>query len=142
MRAVIRWWWLDRGDAMRVVIVFVGTLLVLVASCSGGESMPESFNGMAPDEVGCTVKYGDVSPHVVGPLGPSDSENVEPNDYTFIRLGRTASSIVVVTEFPDSGSNGEMPLNKITTDGVVVRRGSFRNSGEPGYVVTCWRGDG
>lgn len=121
-----------------MALVVVG---LVAAACNASNQRPAAFDEMSSDEVGCTVKYGDDSLYVVGPLGPSDSENVEPNDYTLIRLGRTASNIVVVTDFPDSGSNGGLALNKITTDGVVVSTGPFRNNGEPGYVVTCWRGD-
>ncbi|MCL1593936.1 MAG: hypothetical protein M3132_06250 [Actinomycetia bacterium] len=118
-----------------VVLVAFG-----VAACSSPEGRPEQFDSIAPDEVGCTVAYGDEI-FVVGPLGPADSENIEPNDYTMIRLGRTASDIVVVTEFPDSASNGGMALNTIPHDGVVVSRGPFRSGGNPGYSVTCWRGE-
>lgn len=116
-------------------------VLLGLSACSSAEVHPVEFEGMSSDEIGCTVEYGDDNLYVVGPLGPSDSENVEPNDYTLIRFGRTASNIVVVAEFPDSGSIGGMALNEIPTDGVVVSTGPFRNGGEPGYVVTCWRGD-
>ncbi len=112
-----------------------------MAACSSPEARPEQFNNMSPDEVGCLVAYGDDDPYVVGPLGPSDSENTLPNDYTTIRLARTASDIVVVTEFPDSSSNGALALNRIPPDGVVVAKGPFRNGGNPGYSVTCWRGE-
>ena len=125
---------------MRAGIVLFGILLVAVAACSSGDSMPESFNGMASDEVGCTVRYGDDPPYVVGPLGASGSENIEPNDYTFIRIGRTASDIVVVAEVPGGGQNGSTPLNNMPEDGVIDVRAFYRGD-DPGFVVTCWRGD-
>lgn len=125
---------------VRSIAVLVALVLGLSA-CSSAEERPVEFGGMSPDEVGCTVEYGDDDVYVIGPLGPNDSENVEPNDYTAIRLGRTASDIVIAADFPDSGSSGAVALNKIATDGVVVARGQFRNGGEPGFVVMCWRGD-
>jgi len=125
---------------MRAIVALVGALVVAVAGCSSGGSMPESFNGIASGEVGCTVRYGDDPLYVVGPLGPSDSENIEPNDYTFIRIGRTASDIVVVAEVPGGGQNGSTPLNNMPEDGVVGIR-QFHRGDDPGFVVTCWRGD-
>ncbi len=125
---------------MRAIVILVGLLVVAVAACSPDDSMPSSFNGMTSDEVGCTVKYGDDGLYVVGPLGSSDSETVEPNDYTSIRLGRTALDIVVAAEVPGGGQNGSTPLNNIPADGVVAVS-AFRNGGDPGFVVTCWRGD-
>ncbi|NHZ70161.1 MAG: hypothetical protein GWP18_00795 [Proteobacteria bacterium] len=113
-----------------------------LSACSSAVERPASFDNMSADDVGCTVEYGDDALLVVGPLGPSDSEDVKPNDYTVIRLGRTASDLVVTTDFPDSGSSGGAALNTITPDGDIVARGPFRNGGEPGYIVTCWRGDG
>jgi len=64
------------------------------SSCSSTEGHPTAFGDMSRDEVGCTVEYGDDDLYVIGPLGPGDSENVEPNDYTSIRLRRTAEGVV------------------------------------------------
>jgi len=125
---------------MRAILVLVVGLVLAGAACSKADSMPAEFNVMTSDEVGCTVNYGGDSLYVVGPLGPSDSENVEPNDYTLIRVARTASDIVVVTEFPGGGQHGSTPLNNMPSDGVVIVS-PFRSGGDPGYVVTCWRGD-
>jgi hypothetical protein len=120
---------------------FLMVLALGLSACSSAVGRPAEFGDMSRDEVGCTVKYGDDDLYVIGPLGPSDAENVEPNDYTLIRLGRTASDIVVATDFPNSSSNGGMALSEIPTDGLVVARGPFRDGGTPGYSVTCWRGD-
>ena len=110
----------------------LAVLLVFgLSACSSADSRPVEFDEMYPDEVGCTVRYGEDTLYVVGPLGPSGSQNIEPNDYTLIRLGRTASDIVLVTEFPDSGSNGGMALNEIPNDGAVVGRGPFRTAANP-----------
>jgi hypothetical protein len=125
---------------MRAISVALGLLLVVGAACSAGGSMPSSFDDMTSDEVGCTVNYGDDAPYVVGPLGPSsDPENVEPNDYTVVRLWRTASEIHVSAKGTDWGSGGSASLDEITTDGLEVAEGLYRDSGNPGYVVTCWR---
>jgi hypothetical protein len=96
---------------------------------------------MSADEVGCTVNYGNADLYVVGPLGPSDSQEIVPNDFTSIRVGRTASDIVVAATVPGGGGNTSVPLDDMPTDGIVASRG-FSNGGDPGYVVTCWRGDG
>ncbi len=125
---------------MKSVIGLIGVLVVALGACSTGDSMPAEFNGMASDEVGCTVSYGGDSLYVVGPLGPGDSESIEPNDYTLIRLGRTASDIVIATEVPGGGEHGSTPLNAIPADGVVALS-PFRTGEDPGYVVTCWRGE-
>lgn len=127
---------------MRAIIVLIGLVTVIVAACSTApDTMPGAFDGMPSDEVGCTVKYGDDDLVVVGPLGAIDSENVEPNDYTLIRVGRTASDLIVVAEGSDWASHGGTPLNQIAADGSEVARGPFLDSGNPGYVVICWRGD-
>ncbi|VAW04443.1 hypothetical protein MNBD_ACTINO01-1332 [hydrothermal vent metagenome] len=116
-------------------------LLFVLAACASSTVRPVEFENMSSDEVGCTVNYGNTDLYIVGPLGPSDSEEVTPNDYTSIRVGRTALDIVVVATVPDGGGNAATPLNDMPADGVVARR-AFSNGGDPGYVVTCWRGDG
>jgi hypothetical protein len=118
------------------VIVFSLT----AASCSHTESRPEQFDGMTSDEVGCVVTYGDTDRFTIGPLGPSGSEEIHPNDYTSFRIARTASDIIVVVERADGGSNVSLPIEELPGYGIVTR-GPFRNGGNPGYVVTCWRGD-
>lgn len=124
--------------AFRLLIALVGFSLA-VTSCSTAESQPSQFEGMASDKVGCTIVYGDTDPYIVGPLGPSDSKEVHPNDYTSFRIARTASDIIFVVEQPESGSNGSIPINNLPDDGIVTR-GPFRNGGNLGYVITCWRG--
>jgi hypothetical protein len=114
---------------------------LLFAACSSQASRPGEFEGMNSDEVGCEVVYGDSDPYIIGPLGASDSEEIRPNDYTLFRIARTASDIIVVVEQPDSAANASVPLNDLPDDGTVAR-GPFRNGANPGYVVTCWRGDG
>jgi hypothetical protein len=96
---------------------------------------------MTSNEVGCTVKYGEADRVVIGPLGPSDFEEVHPNDYTMFRIARTALDIIVVAERERGGSNASIPLNDLPVDG-IVSRGPFRDGGNPGYTVTCWRGGG
>ncbi|MEN8237892.1 MAG: hypothetical protein ABFR53_01695 [Actinomycetota bacterium] len=109
------------------------------ASCSS-ESRVGFYGDMSSDEVACSIAYGDADPYIVGPLGPSASEEVHPNDYTTFRIGRTASDVIIVVEQPGSGSNAGIPLNNLPADGIVAR-GPFRDGGNPGYEVTCWRGD-
>jgi hypothetical protein len=96
---------------------------------------------MTPDEVGCVVTYGNTDRFVVGPLGPSGFEDIQPNDYTAFRIARTASDVIVVVERVDGGSNVSVPLNELPGYGIVTR-GPFRDGGNPGYAVTCSRGDG
>jgi hypothetical protein len=116
------------------------TALVL-AACSSPTSRPDQFDDLTADEVGCVVAYGDDAPRVVGPLGPSDSQDITPNDYTSFRIARTASDIIIVAEQPVAASNLSMPLNDIPPNGIVAR-GLFINGGNPGYIITCWRGNG
>lgn len=131
-----------QGDAMRATTILVGMLLVLVAACSTDDSMPSAFEEMSSDEVGCTLAYGDDALYVVGPLGPSsDPENVEPNDYTVFRFWRIADEIHVSAKGTDWGSDRSASLDDITTDGIEVHEGLYRDSGNPGYMVTCWRGN-
>lgn len=127
---------------MRATFVLVGLLMVAVAACSAAESiMPAEFNAMTSDEVGCTVTFGDDSLYTVGPLGSGEVTEVEPNDYTTVRVARTASNVVVVADFYNSGTGGGAALSDIPSDGLIVAQGPFRDGGTPGYVVTCWRGD-
>ena len=118
----------------------LAVLALVIAACGSTNGRPVEFEDMSSDEVGCTVNYGGSDLYVVGPLGPSDSEEITPNGYTSIRVGRTASDIVVVATVPGGGGNAATPLNNMPADGIVARRG-FSNGGDPGYVVTCWRGD-
>jgi len=118
----------------------LAVLALVVAACASTSSRPAAFEDMSANEVGCTVNYGNSDLYVVGPLRPSDSEEITPNDYTSIRVGRTASDIVVVATVPGGGGNAATALNNMPADGVVARRG-FTNGGDPGYMVTCWRGD-
>jgi len=132
----------DIGGAMVQRLGLLATTLALVATaCSPTPATPSEFAAMTPDEVGRIVSFGDMEPFVMGPLGPSDSETVAPNDYTTFRIGRTASSVVVVVESPRRGSNASIGLNEIPSDGIVAR-GGFVDGGNPGYEVRCWRGDG
>lgn len=111
-----------------------------LSSCASA-SRVGLYGDMTSDEVACSVVYGDSDPYVVGPLGPSDSEEIRPNDYTMFRVGRTASDVIVVVEQTGGGSNGSTPLNDLPADGIIAR-GPFRDSGNPGYMITCERGDG
>jgi hypothetical protein len=124
---------------VRLLIGVVGFSLI-VAACSAAETRPDQFEGMTTDEVGCVVVYGDAGRFVLGPLGPSESEEIHPNDYTSFRIGRTASDVIVVVEQASSGSTVSIPLTELPGYG-IVSRGPFRDGGNPGYVVTCWRGD-
>lgn len=96
---------------------------------------------MSVDEVGCTLLYGSDTTYVVGPLGPSGFEVIEPNDYTMFRIGRTALDIIVVAKSHNAGMDASVPLDSLPEDGVVAWSG-FRDAGNPGYKFTCWRGDG
>jgi len=119
----------------------LAVLALVLTACTSATSRPGEFEGMSTDEVGCTVNYGNTDLYVVGPLGPSDWEEVTPNDYTSIRIARTASDILVAAEVPGGGTGTSRPINDIPADGIVARR-PFSNGGDPGFVVTCWRGDG
>ena len=125
-----------------VTRLMTGSLIFLLAAsaCSAAEVRPDQFEGMTQDEVGCVVNYGDTDRYVIGPLGSSDSEEIHPNDYTLFRIGRTASDVIVVVERTGGGSNASIPINSLPSYG-VVSRGPFRDGGNPGYIVTCWRGD-
>jgi len=113
--------------------------LLVLGACSSSTDRPARFDGMSSDEVGCVITYGDDDPYAVGPLGPSDSEEIHPNDYTSFRIARTASDLIIVVEQPESGSTAQIPLAELPADGMVAR-GPFRNGGNPGYEITCQRG--
>ncbi|GMR01901.1 MAG: hypothetical protein BMS9Abin20_0223 [Acidimicrobiia bacterium] len=121
-----------------LTVLFV--LALVAAACSTVDSRPTEFDDMTADEVGCTVWYGDTDPYVVGPLSSSDFEVIEPNDYTSFRIARTASDIVIVAKRQNDGMSRSTPLNDIPADGIFVRRG-FRDAGNPGYEISCWRGE-
>ncbi len=121
----------------------VGVLLLatsLAAGCSTADLRPSEFEGMTVDEIGCTLLYGSDTKYVVGPLGPSDFKVIEPNDYTTIRIARTALDIIFVAQSHNAGMNGSTGINDLPEDGVVAWS-EFRDAGNPGYKVTCWRGE-
>ena len=122
------------------LLIGLAFFALVFAACSSQASRPGEFEGMNSDEVGCSVLYGDTDLSFIGPLGASDSEEVRPNDYTMFRVGRTASDVIFVVEQTGGGSNGSVPLNDLPADGIVAR-GPFRDGGNPGYVIACWRGD-
>jgi len=122
------------------LLVGLAGLSLAIASCSAAETRPNEFESMTSDQVGCVVAYGDADRYIVGPLGPNGSEEIQPNDYTFFRIARTASDVIVVVERADGGSNVSLPIDELPGYGIVTQ-GPFRNGGNPGYVVTCWRGD-
>lgn len=124
---------------LRLFVTMVG-LSLAVAACSSVDGKPGQFDGMTPNEVGCVVTYGDNDRHVVGPLGPSDSWENRPNDYTLFRIARTALDVIIVVEQTGGGSTSSTPLNDLPADGIVAR-GPFRDGGNPGYEIRCWRGD-
>lgn len=131
------------GDTVRHWAGIVGVLLLaasLVAGCSSADGRPSEFDGMPIDEVGCTVLFGSDTKYVVGPLGPSDFDVIEPNDYTMLRIGRTALDIIVVVKSHNAGMDASIPLDSLPEDGVVAQS-DFRDAGNPGYKVTCWRGE-
>ena len=124
----------------RVFVILIVFAIVGVA-CSSFDGRPVEFEGMTLSEVGCTVEYGDTVPYVLGPLGPSDVAAFKPNDYTSFRIGRTESTVVIVTERPRSASTGLTHLDDIPFEGIVVT-GPFIDGGSPGWAITCWRGEG
>lgn len=126
---------------MRFATTLVGILVVATAAaCTTIDSAPNAFDDMTSDSVGCTVEYGDEEAFVVGPLGPTDSETVNPNDYTSFRFARTPESLVVAAKGSDWSSDVSRTLDEVTAAGTVVVKGPFINGDEPGYVATCWRG--
>ncbi|MBT8197980.1 MAG: hypothetical protein KJO84_05705, partial [Acidimicrobiia bacterium] len=78
----------------------------------------------------------------IGPLGPSDVETVEPNDYTSFRIGRTPDSVVVVVDRDRSRRGGNSALAELPTEGAggEVASGRWVDAGNPGFSVRCWRG--
>lgn len=120
--------------------ILLAVSVLVVAACSSTTARPVEFDRMAPDEVGCTIMYGDGAPYIVGPLGTGDTQDLKPNDWTLFHLGRTALEIYFSIETDRSGQNGSRALNNLPADGVVASEG-FIDSGNPGYTITCWRGD-
>jgi uncharacterized protein YceK len=132
------------GDTMRLWVGIVGVLLLaasLLAGCSSVDSRPSEFDGMSADEVGCTLLYGSDTTYVVGPLGPSDFEVIEPNEWSSFRIFRTALNIGFSISTEKSGTDGSLPINDLPDDHVVAWR-EMMDPGNPGYKIKCWRGDG
>jgi len=131
------------GERVKVTSRLLAVLFVLVlvvAACSSVDSRPVEFDDMTRDEVGCTVRYGDTGPYIVGPLASSDFKVIEPNNYTSFRIARTASDIVIVAKRQNDGMSRSTPLSDIPADGIFVW-GGFSDGGNPGYEITCWRGE-
>ncbi|NNK91499.1 MAG: hypothetical protein HKO87_03625 [Acidimicrobiia bacterium] len=119
------------------------TVAAVLTGCSSSQSaLPPAFEGMAPDEVGCVISSGGAVISEIGPLGPSDVETVEPNDYTSFRIGRTPDSVVVVVDRDRNRGSGTSAIAELPTEGVggVVASGSWVDAANPGFSVRCWRG--
>jgi len=121
-----------------LALLLVGAV---AAGCSSAEGRPTEFTGMSSDDVGCVILYGSDMTYVVGPLGSSESEVIEPNDYTSFRIGRTATDVIVVAKSEGSGMDASTPLDSIPEAGAVLGQSEMRNGGDPGYKITCWRGE-
>lgn len=127
---------------MRTIeMLVVATVALVLGACSAVEPTPSAFEAMTPDQVGCVISYGEFE-YEVGPLGPSDSETIEPNLYTKFRLGRTAVDLVIVVDRASDGMNGSIAVDQIPPEGTVVARNGLVDSGNPGYEIVCWGADG
>ena len=113
--------------------------MAVLSACSTNDSMPESFGGMSPEQTGCLVAYGDTD-YEIGPLGPSESQTVEPNSYASFRIGRTLESLVLVAERQGDRAESSFDVVDIPSDGVVIASVGMRDGGNPGYEVRCWVG--
>ncbi len=122
-------------------VTFVAALVLLVTACSlPQDARPPEFDLMTTDEVGCTLKYGDNPLYVVGPLGARDSQEIEPNDWTYFRFFRTPLDIGVVTKTPRTESHGGTSIDNLPEDGILDLSAPV-DAGYPGYTITCWRGE-
>ena len=114
-------------------------IAVVVTGCSTDPAMPTAFDDMAPDEIGCLVAYGD-DRFEVGPLGPSDTEAVEPDALASIRIGRTAMSLIVNAERERNSTVATVDLANLGPNGGLIVVWSPQDSGNPGLEVRCWTG--
>lgn len=118
--------------------ILVAVALAL-AACSTDPSMPSAFDDMASDQIGCLVAYGD-DRFEVGPLGPSDTETVEPDSLASIRIGRTAASLIVNAERERTSTVATVDLVDLGPNGGIIVVWGLQDGGNPGLEVRCWTG--
>jgi len=121
-----------------VIACMLATLMI--AACSHAVEIPPELRGMTADEVGCKILYGPDAT-VVGPLGPSDGAVVEPNEWTSFRIWRTALDLGFSIRTQWTASDISMPVGDLPDDHVVAQQ-EMRDTANPGYRITCWRGGG
>lgn len=131
---------IDRNRWSWRFIGLIALVSVVVVGCSSGGEIPSAFDGMGEDEVGCTVRYGDEPERIVGPLAASDFDLYAPNDFTAIRVGRTASDVTLVVTRSDAGAHSSVPMNEFEPGEPRELVFDMTPSGQPGVRITCWRG--
>ena len=125
---------------MSRVVMVLGVVCILIASCATVEHRPDAFDGMAADEVGCTILSGDAEPVIVGPLGPFDSVEIEPNEFLWARIGRIPDHMFTVVTTADRESHASIAIDQLPRH-EVLSRSPFVHAGEPGWTLRCWRGN-
>ncbi len=114
---------------------------VLIAGCTTSTTgPPDGFSGMSPDEVGCTVRYGDEPEQIVGPLTASAAHDYEPNDFTHIHIGRTAAAVSLRVERSDASTHTSFAMNEFVDGEPQELVVGMSPSGQPGVRITCWNG--
>lgn len=114
-------------------------MALAATACSTDPAMPAAFDDMASNEIGCLVAYG-ADRFEIGPLGPSDAETVEPDSLSSIRIGRTATSLIVNAERDRNSTLATVDLADLGPTGGIIVVWSPQDSGNPGLEVRCWTG--
>ena len=130
----------DPAQSTRCTVIAITLSIALgITACSGEPAMPSAFDDMPPDHIGCLVAYGD-DRFEVGPLGPSDSETVEPDSLSSIRIGRTAVSLIVNAERERDSTVATVDLADLGPNGGLIVVWGLQDRGNPGLEVRCWTG--
>ena len=133
------------------LVMLVVVLVLPATACSSAAARPSELDGMAFDEVGCTVVYRDVGPVLVGPLGPGSTAIFDPVDGFSLRIAQQSTGVLAeATEYSEAkgdnmlarGTKGwdDLPFDG---EGVEVLRADVTDGHTShGYVLRCWRGKG
>ena len=110
------------------------------AGCSSDDPTSPALDLVA-DEVACEFRFGSSAERTIGPLKPGNSETLQVNDYTEVRVGITPTALIVGVDRTVADWDVSVALEEIPDEGLTFE-GEWIDSGHPGYIITCFRGRG
>ena len=117
----------------------LGLVGVLAGAGCGSDRPTSPAFELGVDEVACELVYGSSTGSAIGPLTPGNTETIEINSYTEVRIGLSASDLVVAVDREIATMHASFALEEIPDEGIPFE-GLWIDDGHPGYRITCFRG--